>query len=309
MAKIGTGWVIALIAVALFIAVPSVQNAVLGIFKPATTVDPFAGRCLEHSQITMTLGPVVKKYAEGTKPAGVWDRVIIDGVDNGLKADGATMTVSFGQKVTVYYAENDTTYYNNKHEFTVPCAGDFTTASVAKSDESKIVAKVSPTVSVFNMDDGLINTVGTPETMAADDSTILRYRLTVPGTGGVSPYGKIYFTFVANSSFFQDVVLGGEGVAVANPSAYRSQASSTSGFDLYTFSIPGIAGGAASSKEYTLSMTTSSVAAGATTVDSFLDDESFYQHSKSGEMLFGAATDLKADAGFDFGTAYTIYIN
>ena len=81
MAKLSTGWIIALIAVVLFVAVPDFQTAVTGIFKsgPAgtntNTANILDGKCLEHDAITMTVGPVLKRYAPDTSVGTIWDRV------------------------------------------------------------------------------------------------------------------------------------------------------------------------------------------------------------------------------------------
>ena len=313
---LSTGWIIALIVVVLFVAVPDFQNAVMGIFKgggAAPTNDIFAGKCLEHDAITMTLGPVMQKYAPDTSITYLWDRLIVNGVDKGLKQDGTTMTVTFGDKIDMYYAENSSTYYAAKQSFTVPCAASFDTAGLG--DEAQLFSQVTPVLSVFNDDDSLKNTGTNNESMTADDTAQLELVMTFPGLGGFSPYGKVYINFRANDTSFEDVVLSGDGVEDASTSEYRSKSNTSTGYDLYTFAVPGREGKGALKESYTLELTTTSTLTataaepGNSTILVSLDDEDWYRHTKTGEMLFGPDNNEKADVGFGIPDAYTISIN
>lgn len=321
--KLSTGWIIALIVIALFIAVPDFQSGVLGIFKsgPGTGgssggTSILEGKCLEHDAITMTIGPVQKRYSPSTSVGTIWDRVFINGVDKGLLQDSTTQTVSFGDEVEVYYAENDSTYYSAKVGFEVPCSAAFATAEMdTDADEHLLVAEVAPTVQVYN-ENNLLNTATNNQTVGADDAAVMEFKITYAGVGGWSPYGKNYITFKANSTFFDDLSLEGEGVEVADTSAYRSKTNSSADYDLYTFAIPGHDSKGAVKKTYILNLDSSSnVGAAATsrqtTIGVTFDDEDWYQHSKTGEMLFGQVDDAKADVGFELGTAglYEVYIN
>ena len=176
--KIGTGAIIALIAVVLFVAVPDFKAAVLGIFEPGTGGDGgniWEGKCLEHDAITMTLGPSIYRYAPTTSIdtyGNTYDRLFINGIDKGLVDDGSTKTVSFGDKVVVYYAENSSEFYAAKSEFSVPCSAAFDTASMDSNDQHKLIAPKNLTVT---SDPGSITCLYVSKILSVTSLGTLRY--------------------------------------------------------------------------------------------------------------------------------------
>jgi hypothetical protein len=284
-----------------------------------SNANPWDGKCLEHDAITMTLGPVLKRYDPGnavdpkTSSNKVYDRVFIDGVDKGLKEDGTTLTVSFGQKVEVYYAINASDFYAAKSAFDVPCVAAFDTAGKdTAAQESKLVAYKNLTAVAFNADDSLKNTQANNQTIVANDLKALDIAISYPGVGGISPYGKAYLNFRVNGTEFDSVKLDGEGVAVATPSTYRSKANSSTNQVFYTFSVPGREGMGSAKRTYTVTFDTSAIvpAAGTTSenVTVSVDDENWYRNSDTGEMILGPADNTRADVGAFNPQLYTIFL-
>lgn len=131
---------------------------------------------------TLTVGPARARFLPGTSVSGVNHRVFVNGVDQGAKADSATMTVNAGSQVEVTYGLDDTTYNSDYVKFNMPC-GPVSSAEFSQSgsplynpayDKSHEMwtAMGSPTIDVFNGDTGNLNSAsGTDnETIGAADS-------------------------------------------------------------------------------------------------------------------------------------------
>jgi hypothetical protein len=309
--------------VALWFLVPGFQVWAKGLFGTGagggTTPNPWDGKCLEHDAITMTLGPVMKRYDPGnagtpsTASNNIYDRVFIDGVDKGLKQDGTTLTVSAGQSVVIYYAENSSDFYAAKTSFEVPCSAAFDSGKYGEANAYKLVAMKNITVVVFNADDSLKNTAIANETIVHHDEADMDMVITFPGVGGIAPYGKFYINVYANASVFDTITLTGEGVVEASPSTYRSKINATTQYVLNTFSIPGRDGQGASKDTFTLGFSTG---ASGLALDSSLgtnvtisyDDDDWYRNTETGEMVLGPSDNDKTDVGnTGTGQLYTVY--
>lgn len=131
---------------------------------------------------TLTVGPAKARFLPGTSMASVNHRVFVNGVDQGAKADSATMTVNSGSQVEVVYALDDTTYNSDYVKFNMPC-GPVSSAEISQSgsglynptyDKAHEVwtAMGSPTIDIFNGDTGNKNagTGADNETIGAADS-------------------------------------------------------------------------------------------------------------------------------------------
>jgi len=88
---------------------------------PSVPSAPSAG-CVDPTvKTTMTLN-AEDAFAPATTPGGD-NRVWINGEDQGLVAQGNSITVSPGDTYVVLWAENSTTYYGKVSKGTVPCTG------------------------------------------------------------------------------------------------------------------------------------------------------------------------------------------
>ena len=131
---------------------------------------------------TLTVGPAKAKFLPGTSVSTVNHRVFVNGVDQGAKADSATMTVNSGSQVEVVYALDDTTYNSDYVKFSMPC-GPVSSAEISQPGSAVYnsaydkafevwTAMGSPTIDVFNGDTGNKNagTGADNETIGAADS-------------------------------------------------------------------------------------------------------------------------------------------
>lgn len=326
MAKNKYTWLIwvAIVVVVAYFVLPGFQDWVDGIIKPgpgttpSTPTSPWEGKCLEHDAITMTIGPALTRYAPGTAVASnqAWHRVFVNEIDKGLKADSTTMTVSFDDDVCIYYFENTSGAYGYAAEscFTVPCKAAFSTAEYAKNDEHKMVAAKNATVTIFNDDDSLKNSAANNETLTTDDESTMGVDITFPGLGGFSPYGDILFNVFVNNSQFDDVTMSdadGNEMPSVSASTYRTKTNSTAGYIWYAFELPGREGKAAIKRTYYLTFDSASTGISGTTalganVSVQLDDEDWFRHSKTGEMILSSSDDSRADTGYTNPAAYKI---
>ena len=334
-------WIIyAVVAVvAAYFLLPGFSGWVNGIFTPTTPVNPgngnILGGCPTHDAITMTLGPVTKKYDQSntyqpkTTTFDVYDRVFINGVDYGNLADGSTQTVSFGQEVCVYYAANASDFYASKACFKVPCASKFSSA-VPKNDAGelatftaggvdsyKIVAMKNLTFAVFNQDDNLKNTAANNQSIVKNDQKTLRMNINFPSAGGIGVPGKYYLNFRVNGSTFNSVSLSGDGVAVASPSTYRAKLNASTDMVYYTFSVPGFETQNSVNKDFYVTFATANTVpaqdGSSQNISVTYDDDNWYQNSNDGTMIVGPADSNRADVGLALYSIttnypYTIYL-
>lgn len=265
-----------------FATVPTEEEAVV-------TDRPFC----EHDGITVTVGPTDKMFAPATSVSGVYHRLIIDGIDDGLKVDGSTKALTPGDKITVIYAENDTTYYASKVDITLPCAATLLTSKMDGGTHKlyQIDASTNLNIKTFDDDDGLLNNGSggsATETLAAGDVVSMDGSLQGQFEDAFSPYGKIYVSLVYNTTAFDEVDFSAPGVADATPPTFRSTANITTGYAMKGWTIPGIISN--EKVDFTVMLDaddTYAPSGNGCDVVMFFDDEDWYQDTDTGEMEFG----------------------
>jgi len=317
-------WVLIVIAVLLIhsmgiIKIPGLQAAGGAGEDKLTEDDSSSGTLCLHDGSVMTVGPAQRRYAPTTAvtsaTATMYHRVIIDGVDRGLKSDGTTIDVvtptrvggTDGSSIEIYYAENNSNYYAAKQAFTVPCASSFSSGARPDSDAYKVVANSTPTISVFCADDGLLNTDANNESMSADDSADLDVKLDWPAKKGFSPYGEVYFTVEFNDSAYdqQNFDLTSNDVAYVNDCntpQFRSSENLTAKYAMKTWCFPGNEGLTTRVQRFNLHIDSSTLdpvaTSGAGTISVYIDDEDWFRNSETGKMEIGPETDANADVGY-----------
>ncbi len=254
---------------------------------------------------TMTIGPVEKKFSPGTAITGMWHRLYIGNIDDGLKADQATKAVSFDDEIAIYYAENASNFYAAEHKFNIPCKKTFTTASLAKSDEYKVIANSTITLQIFNDDDSLKNVVNSqPDATSLGSTVTPRVRVKFGPDGGVSPKGRIIFAVVYNNTAFDsgDVELShSSGLSdfkkMTSIPSIVSKERSAAGFDIITYSAEGVEGKSTSSAELILTQVIDSTNKYDNGTSIYVYDEDWYRDSEDKVMKFGTENDNGVDVG------------
>lgn len=168
-AKMSTGaWVLIVVIGALFLNANGTINlgGLLGSAGGSgsgttTTVTTSGIPCTQSTTLTVNM---VERYAESTSMSGQNATVFVNGVNKGVVANGGTMTVSDGNKVTVYFAADPaaTTYAAAKSEGTISgCPASVSTGDEATFKDTILGApayklydiSTAPTASVTNLKD------------------------------------------------------------------------------------------------------------------------------------------------------------
>jgi len=317
MPKGNINWfAIGIIALLVYAFVPAVNTAVNGIFSaaPAPTTPPtevaITDFCADPS-VTMRIGPMQKMYAPGTSVSGEFARLFVGGVDQGLKADSSTFGVSWKDDVSIYYAENSSTYYAAKSVFTVPCKSTIDSASF-DSDAHKLYqldASTDLNFKVFCEDDGLLmqGTGGTStESIAAGDTLTMDASIQGNYQDAFSPFGALYVTVKYNATVYDDVQLTastpGYSFSDASTPSFRSANNGTAGCNMDTYKLN--KGLLSNQKvDFTIyidaddSNDPTGAANGEANITFYFDDEDWYRNSETGAMEFGTETNLDADIG------------
>src|SRR3990167_4278786 len=194
------------------------------------------------SSVTMTVGQATAWRAPATSVATEYHRVYVEGIDQGLKADGATVSVRVAKpngeanKVKVYYAENSTLYYGAESSFDVPC-GAFDSASLSGGKHR--LGNHSPdfTFNAFNSDDGDLNSVSNNLSITSNEE--VTYTLDFKGTSDqvLSPYGNVIVVVDYNDTEFDGSKIrleGGSSTAIPSihtllSTAFKSKAWTVAG--------------------------------------------------------------------------------
>jgi hypothetical protein len=184
-----------------------------------------------------------------------------------------------------------------------------------------LILKKIPTVTVFNDDDGLINSIYHSENMTASDTANLKLKVVYDSKGGWSPYGKTHICVKLNSTLFDttEVTLGASSGATTpvkenTPNvvsdAGRKYGAETS-FQVMCWNVPGVQGDTVTTEEYTLSLKTTTKSPPKKTYDRkggniniSIWDEDWFKNTESGAMELGIADDTDVDVGAkEFGNA------
>jgi len=295
-------WIIGVIIFAVaFFAVPSFHDSITDIFQSDSTSDA-GGVCTAFDGTTMTIGPFSYKYSPGTSAATESANVYrVDGtnlIDLGSKNKTTTYETQPGDMFKIIYADSSSVFYGREADVTVPCAAAFETSTV-DGGKYKLVANKTPTITVFNADDGLKNTETNNESLAANDAANMKMTVVYPSKGGWSPFGDTYISLLVNSTAITDVSLSSSDVTVtsADTPDFRQSDNSTTGFRFYTFKHSGIETENVKNVDYTITLESGSTDGMNNTFNIFFDDEDYYQDSDTGLPEFGVETEDDADVG------------
>lgn len=283
----------------------------------AAAADQTGTLCLNDGAV-MTVGPIEYRYAPTTSVSGLYHRVFIDGINRGLKSDGSTIDVTTpkrvggndGAAVEIYYAENATGFYAAKHAFSVPCVSAFSSSARPDSDAYKVIANQTSTslsLSVFNFDDGLVNSCASgsvsAETVGANDATNLKLRINANGKRGFSPYGKMLLTFKYNNTAYTKLELSGANnpVVIATPT-FRASNNASTGYTLKTYAVPGEDSLTTVVQDYNIYIESGSLdpvdsTTNASRIFITLDDEDYFLNSDTGKEELGAEDNTFSNVG------------
>jgi len=165
------------IAVIVLVGIGLIYANSQGIFEKKTTPGPGPvpdeGSCADPSN-TMTIGPV-KYVLTPSNTTAESSRVFVDGVDQGTKTDGSTMTIGHKKQIDILYGYGSNSAYTNRVTFNAPCE-PFSTGEIDGAANELLIMDGALTVSAFNSDTGNKNagdgadneTIGSGETGSFD---------------------------------------------------------------------------------------------------------------------------------------------
>ncbi|MEA2037504.1 MAG: hypothetical protein U9O94_08395 [Nanoarchaeota archaeon] len=286
-----------------------------------------SGQVCTFDGTTLTIGPAEKAFAPTTSMSAEFHRLYIDGSgtdlgrDDGLKSDGATKAVTCGDKLTVVFGENSSTYYASILTFTVPDRSTFL-ASSKEVDTNNVAALYQMDASAnmnakfMNDDNGQLNegTGGSGGNETIGVGEIVNIEASIQGTyeDAFSPYGRIIATVIYNTTAYDEVNLAassGWNVAETNTPTFRSNANVTTGFGAksYAFSksapVSGKTGIISNEKmSYTLTLDAGDEVADNPTIGGgrvfvYFDDEDQFRNTKTGQPGFGPEDNTNSDVG------------
>lgn len=319
--ELSTGWIIAIaVAVVLVLDIGGAGTWVkeqVGIGAPAAPVvtqvpvSPGQAAKCYIEDTTVSVGPAEKRYKPTTKATTSYHNVVKNGVDKGKYLDGSTLTANPGDKLQILYAINDSQnptkgYYSAKQIFTVPCVGEVTTAEAPDSDAYQLFASDSNnlTVQVFNWDDGDLNqNLNNNMTLGAGDKKSNKFNLFGTYQEGFSPYGKICVVVSANSSTYQKFAVG-DYPSITAPTHFKGPASMAADAYTWAFELPGIRSNEEISTTLYVEVKSTPgdatvLATGGNQIHLFFIDQDWYQHTVTGEFLYGYEDNDYTDVGVD----------
>jgi hypothetical protein len=316
-AELTTGWIVAIVVAVLLIGnVFGSQDWLksqlgMGTTPAATTPAvqaPVTGEQCFKESTTVTVGPAAQRYKPTTKATSSYHQVFKNGVDKGKFLDGSTFTANPYDKLEIYYAINDSQstsggYYAAKQVFTVPCAGEVTTAEAPDSDAYLLFKTDSNelTKQVFNWNNGNLNSESDNMTLTAGDKKTSAFKIYGTYQEGFSPYGKIGTTLFANSSTYNKLLVGSYPL-ISKPMNLENPRYLGSDVTSWTYELPGIRSN--EQIETTLVIEVKSTPGDATVLETdgnvinvSMSDQDWYQDSVTGEMKFGYEDADMADVG------------
>lgn len=180
---------------------------------------------------TLGIGPVQDKYDSTQTTSTLKHALFVNGVDKGLYADGATATVSPGDKVEIIYAAKNGTYLNDKASFTIPCKGAIDTGAL-NGGAWKVTKFANLTVRLFNPSNGNVNAASDNESLAANQIKNFRLELEAGSRQGFTETEKVAVVCEGNNNQFSNIVVKGAGWTQggAIPSPYTVSATANRAF-------------------------------------------------------------------------------
>ena len=254
--------------------------------------------------ITMTVGPMQERWNPATSMSGKAARIFVNGVDRGVYADKATLSVNYGDDIDLYYAENETAgsvgYYTAHSSFDVPCTAAF--ASADQDEQEKMVAQEVGTTLNFKLfceDDGLLNAAGTTEDINSGEVISMEFSIKPTFEDGWSPACPGVVVIDGNSSAYDEIIIAGwKKASVPNQHTVSLATDKSWAYEVPSFGLP--ASGAYSPLEGSLTLDGKAV-----TLTTGIDlnvtayDCDYYRDTNSGAMKMGVEDDSGADVGGD----------
>jgi hypothetical protein len=296
-------------AAILFPALPEKLGEMFGL-EPAEPVSPTPsvptptpGCYIEDTTMTLTSEEM---FNPSTTPGGD-HRVWIDGKDQGLVADGGSITVSPGNEYEILWVENSTTHYGRVTSGIVPCSG---TLKLHEELYQWGVGKTHDTwANLFN-DDGTLNTgTGTTYNLSLDAGERVDVEIQLKGTfedaiGNPDEALPNVLTCAANTTAYDDLIL--HNYDETGKPAIRTAAAS---MDYYSWKLPAIV----SSDKLSLILTIdvddtydpidgTEGGTAASWITCWLDDGDYDIHSDTNEIIFGVEDDQDTNLGLTTGT-------
>lgn len=301
-------WVLIVVGllVGSYFAVPQVQTFVNGIFTkaPAPTtqgVVTTGGQVCVYDGATMTIGPMSDRWSPGTSVTNRGARVFVNGVDRGVKADGATLAVNYGDQVEIFYAENDsaTGYYTGKSTFTVPCTSAFSSAD--RDDAEKIIPTESLannlSLSFFNTNNGNLNADGDSQTINAGDVKTMKFEFQPTYQDGYAPYCNAVVVAEGNLTAYDRLeFVGWEAASIPSQHVLGATTSKGWAYKMPQLALPSAGSYPIQSGSFLIDAAAVDTAGSNNITLSFYDCD-WFQNSKSGVMQQGVEDDNNADVG------------
>jgi len=276
------------------------------------------GLCI-YDGTTMTVGPMKQKYTPGTSMTDEAARLYVNGVDKGLKMEASEQSVTVGDEVELYYAENSTNYYAAKHAFTVPCAATFSSGDEKVDPELRhqvyeMNDGANFTVTVTN-EDGTINSGAANEALGAGDVDTLEVDIKGTFEDALSPYGKALVICNLNSTAYDDLTITGEGATRFSGSVPSQVLSTRSSTDMMRgYEVPALDGSTKKKLELqfvidaddTIEPTNGGEEAG--NISCHIFDQDWYQNSDTGKMEYDYWDNDDANVGITGDDNFSISI-
>jgi hypothetical protein len=320
MAQNKTLWFVFIAVVAAYLLVPSFQAGVNNLFAgiggeapaPAPGAPAPAPEICIYDGTTMTIGPMKKKYAPSTSVSGEWARLYLNDVDEGLKADSSTVSVTYGDKVKLAYAINSSVYYAAVDEFSVPCKATVSTASSLVAGENKpheLYQQNAGLTANINNEDNSVNSGANKQAIGAGDNDI-EVEVSLKGTyeDGWSPYGKLIASCQYNGTQFDEVKLGTFATASC-PSVTTDPLTDTTN-DKQCFELPGMDGVENKKEEFTMIIDADDTVNPNTDIVCTLFDQDYYVNSDTNEVEGPAVEDNDdTNVGLTTDLSFTVYVS
>jgi len=204
----GAAW-LAIIIIGLFLANSAIPGGLGALFSGQSAlpgqpqIQPGVPACPSTAETLTFKG--FEKYTTNAIPSG---RIWVNGVDQGNKSDGSTLTVPIGGDVKVVYAFDDTRYWSDYAAFKMPCAAANTGDTLLSGGAHEVLnSDTAPATNgqwtFLNSDDGNSNdrvsnnlTIGSGGTGSARMKLVfqnkksynpIRIGTTLPGNSAIAP--------------------------------------------------------------------------------------------------------------------------
>jgi hypothetical protein len=275
---------------------PSGSGAGTGAVNTGACVDPTV-------KVTMTLN-AEDAYAPTTVPGGD-NRIWINGKDQGLVAQGSSLTVSPGDDYVILWVSNSTTYYGKVTRGEVPCSG---TLRLKEELYPWVNSKASTTLfNVYN-EQGQVGTAlttasgtyynasldaGDVETLKFEIKGVYKYAMSNPELDGDAILACKY-----NQTSYDDLVIDMDGFTDKVVTCPATQLVSATGFQWKCFAAPSLV----SNEKVTGSLTvdvddTYTPDSDANDIYCEIFDADYTTHTINGDIISGVEDDVNTNLG------------